>query len=307
MVPLPPSSDAPGKWLYLLTLYQSIKSMLNHKKAAYILFLALFGAAVMMRLPGLRGQNQSGTTSSAQENPNQNPYPLTEYTASEPSNPQKKAIRHSRGKRNNLRFANSKDSERFRITERAESSWGGPPFDVPPESALPASESEAVVIGEVTDAKAYLSEDKTNIYSEFTVNINEVLKDNSSALLTPGTSIDAERYGGAVRFPSGKVIKRGANGKPFPRVGRRYLFFLNYNNEGQDFSIITAYELRAGRVFPLDGLSLDDTVLPQYAAYQNYKDAEEAAFLNDVRDAVTRYLGEASPTRGVPPKRRVPR
>lgn len=267
-------------------------SILNHQKAFYVLLLALLIAAVMITLPSSRGQSQSGTTttSSAQENPSENPYPLTEYTASEPSNPQKKAIRHSRGKRNNLRFQNAKDSERFRITERAESSWGGPPFDVPPEPALPASESEAVVIGEVTDAKAYLSEDKTNIYSEFTVSTNEVLKDNSSALLAPGTSIDAERYGGAVRFPSGKVIKRGADGKPFPRVGRRYLFFLKFNHEGQDFSIITAYELRAGRVFPLDGLDKEGKVFETYAAYQRYRDADELSFLNEVRQAIANAL-----------------
>jgi hypothetical protein len=45
-----------------------------------------------------------------------------------------------------------------------------------PEQALPTHISNAVVIGEVTDAKAYLSEDRTSVYSEFTIRVGEVLK-----------------------------------------------------------------------------------------------------------------------------------
>jgi hypothetical protein len=177
------------------------------------------------------------------------------------------------------------------ITEQTESSWGSPPFDVPPEPALPIAQSDAVVVGEVTDAKALLSEDKTSIYSEFAVIISDVLKNNCSAELSEGYSIDVARYGGAVRFPSGKIVQRGDEGRPFPRLKRRYLFFLKYNNEGQDFSILTAYELRAGRVFPLDGLDRDGRAFEAYAAYQRYKDSDEATFLNQVRAAIANTSG----------------
>src|SRR5687767_79953 len=40
--------------------------------------------------------------------------------------------------------------------------------------ALPISQSAAVIVGEITDGKAELSEDETNIYSEFTVQIAQV-------------------------------------------------------------------------------------------------------------------------------------
>jgi hypothetical protein len=113
-----------------------------------------------------------------------------------------------------------------------------------------------------------------------------VLKNNSAAPIGINDSIDTIRGGGAVRFPSGKIIRHGSIGNPLPRVGRKYLFFLKYNNEGEDFSIITAYELRGGRVFPLDGLELGGGITPQYATYQKYKEADEAAFLNEVREVI---------------------
>jgi hypothetical protein len=148
-----------------------------------------------------------------------------------------------------------------------------------------------VIIGEVADAQAYLTEDKTGIYSEFVVRVEEVLKNSATPPLVPDSSISAMRGGGAVRFPSGKVIRKGQPYKPLPRVGRRYVFFLKYNNDGgQDFKIITAYELRESRVFPLDGEPLQGIVLEPYAAYQKYRDADQATFLNEVREAINQAL-----------------
>lgn len=266
------------------------------KKKITLLLLVLFAIICAAALSTLRGQTQNGSNSVKSDNQKkitEDFYTVTDYNASGPSDPQKRAIRQARGRRNNLRSKNPKDVVRFMITERSESSSGGPQFDVPPEPGLPVVESDTVLIGEVTDAQAYLSEDKTNIYSEFTTRVNEVLKNNSPALLAPYSSIDIERYGGTVRFPSGKVIQRGAYGKPLPRTKRRYLFFLKYNEEGQDFSLITAYELCAGRVFPLDGLDQDGKVFEVYAAYQKYKEAEEASFLDEVKKAVANALSNS--------------
>jgi hypothetical protein len=184
-----------------------------------------------------------------------------------------------------LQSAND-DPQRFMITEDRESSYGGFPSHAPAEPALPAAQSDAIVVGEVTNAEAFLSEDKTAIYSEFTVLIGEVLKGCSPAPPVFGSSIIAERGGGKVRLPSGKVIENLFRGKPMPGIGRRYVFFLKYNEEGQDFSIITGYELRRGRVIPLDGLLEDGTPVKQLAAHQQYNGVDEIAFLNQVRQAI---------------------
>lgn len=178
------------------------------------------------------------------------------------------------------------------ITEKRESTFGGPPSHAPDEPALPAAQSDAVVIGEVTDAQAYLSEGKVSVLSEFEIRVSDILKNSASALFSVGDVIDTVRGGGTVRFPSGKIILRGEHGKPLPQTGRRYVLFLEYNDDGQDYAIITAYELRAGRVFPLDGLNLVGTVEPAYAAYQKYKNVDETSLLNEVRNAIALNLGE---------------
>jgi len=45
--------------------------------------------------------------------------------------------------------------------------------------ALPVTKSTVVIIAHITDARAYLSNDKTGVYTEFTVRIDEILKDDA--------------------------------------------------------------------------------------------------------------------------------
>jgi len=61
-----------------------------------------------------------------------------------------------------------------------------------------------------------------------------------------------------------------------PRVERQYVFFLTGNHD-EGFSILTAYELQAGRIIPLDNL-------PQTQAYKN---TDQTSFLNQLRITTT--------------------
>ncbi|MFY9573498.1 MAG: hypothetical protein WAV20_19040, partial [Blastocatellia bacterium] len=61
-----------------------------------------------------------------------------------------------------------------------------------------------------------------------------------------------------------------------PRPGRKYLFFLSHNKQGEDYAIITAYELRRGQVVPVD----------ESDAFASYTGSEEQAVLNQVRRAI---------------------
>jgi hypothetical protein len=256
-----------------------------------ILFSLLLIVAALTVTVGLPRQSQKSSTSPALEKAQEDFYTITEYTAPEPADPQKRELRRARNKRYNMRPEKGVDPNLFRITEERESSFGGPPSHAPVEPSLPVAQSDAVIVGEVADAQAYLTEDKTGIYSEFVIRVDEVLKNSAPTPLVSDGSISAMRGGGAVRFPSGKVIRYGQSYKPLPRVGRRYVFFLKYNNDGgQDFKIITGYELQGSRVLPLDGAPLQGIVLEPYAAYQKYRDADQATFLNEVREAINQAL-----------------
>ena len=131
-------------------------------------------------------------------------------------------------------------------TMRFDTEWE---FSVPP---LPVEQSDVVLIGKVSQAKAYLSNDKTNVYSEFTVNVQKVLKNGSDLSISRGDSLSTARLGGAVRLPDGRIIRAIVTNQNLPQTNSRYVFFLDHNKETQDYTIITAFELSDGQIDPLD-------------------------------------------------------
>lgn len=153
------------------------------------------------------------------------------------------------------------------------------------EPAIPAA-SNLIIVGSIDDAKAYLSSDKTTVYSEVTITVDQVLKGEVRYGLVRDAKLTAERVGGVVRFLSGKILRRGALGKNIPSKGSRYLLFLNENQDGDGFSIVTGYKLQNNTVVPLDGIGGGDGGFPQFAAYKTYKDVPESTLIEDVRKAV---------------------
>ena len=89
--------------------------------------------------------------------------------------------------------------------------------------------SSQIIIGTVTDRKAFLSNDKTAVYSEFTVQVEQVLKGQADNLLMPQNTIAVQSSGGAIRFPSGKILRRGNIFERMPLLNKQYLFFLKEN------------------------------------------------------------------------------
>ena len=253
--------------------------MQSYKK--YIsLFLLLFAVAVAMVVPNLLGQGQSKKVALSREN-EESITPVVDVDAPEPADPKQKAVRRARNKRHDYP-GDPADAKRFVLNEDSTPVAFQSGSDGPKLYAIPAQESDAVIIGEVTDARAYLSNDKTHVYSEFTIVLEDVLKD-STALLYPRATIATERLGVTVKLRSGKTLVRGAGGRTMPRVGQRYVLFLNYDKEAQTFPIITGYELRGGKVIPLDGLTRKSPDLAVYAAHEG---ADETTFINAVRQAV---------------------
>jgi hypothetical protein len=244
--------------------------------------------------------------------------PVADFNAPEPTNLAERAARHLRSKRHNLRdksvtpenrgqFILREDEFSPRLPQTGDKKstttqqpvrrdvkhdydspviGGAVTDESPSEQPLPTQISDAVVVGNVTDAKAYLSEDKTAVYSEFTVHVWDVLKNSQVLPFEVGTSVTVLRPGGGVRFPSGKVRRFLVAGRGLPHTGGRYAFFLKYDDLAQAYYIVTAYELLGGKVFPLDGVPQYGTSTHPFASYRRYANADEGAFLVEVRSAV---------------------
>lgn len=139
--------------------------------------------------------------------------------------------------------------------------------------ALPAAQSDAIILGEIVDAGAFLSNDKTSAYSEFTVNVVEIFKNNGS--LNEGR-LTVERQGARVELPSGRIFDVEVIGQRMPQTSHRYILFLNYNKDTRDYFILTGYEIAGEKVFPLD-------TIQKFAVYEN---VDAKRFLSDLESAI---------------------
>lgn len=119
-------------------------------------------------------------------------------------------------------------------------------------SDLPAAQSQVIAEAIVGNSRAFLSDDKTAVYSEFAIILDKIVKSADGLLVNPGDTIFAERYGGKVRYPSGKMIRYRVEGEGVPIVGKRYIVFLAKADE-DTYNLLTAYEIKGNKIFPIDG------------------------------------------------------
>lgn len=256
-------------------------------KIGLLSIVVLFAATATITM--IQSQSSRNTNSQKQQKSYGGDVPVVDYSASSSPNLRQDAAQSKRSKRGNMKLGKETgvfDSERFKITEERDSSYGGFPTHAPAEPAIPAGASDVVIAGEVLEGKAFLSEDKTSVFSEFTIKVNRILKNSTSETINAGDSISISRGGGAVRFPSGKVIRNLFDGKPMPEIGGEYVMFLKYDAEAKDYPMITGYQFKDDRVIPLDGIQIDGQVVEQLASHQGYKGMNKTDFLNLVQYAI---------------------
>lgn len=201
--------------------------------------------------------------------------PLADYDAPLPADPQKAAKRKARNERHNnswlgvkagLNAAPDSGDEIVLIND----------WEVRTPK-LPAAQSDVVVVGEITEASAFISADKRGVYSEFSLRVEETLKKDGGWVVSPGEVISVEREGGRVRYSSGRVEWYRISLQTLPQVNRRYVLFLKRTGE-DSFSIITGYELREGHAYALDSAS----------QFRTLDGTDEAPFLQSVREAIAK-------------------
>jgi hypothetical protein len=151
---------------------------------------------------------------------------------------------------------------------------------------IPLKESTFALLGTVAKVQPYLSADRTHIYTETTIQIEEVFKSPESFSLTPDRALITDQIGGAIRMASGRVIHDGSVvdflGKTY--VGGRYVFFLRKVHEGKDLAILSAYELREGKVFKLSEDGGPGKVLLSKTPNQPDSLSDEQGFLQAIRE-----------------------
>jgi hypothetical protein len=150
---------------------------------------------------------------------------------------------------------------------------------------IPLKESAFALLGTVTKVQPYLSADRTHIYTETTIQIEEVFKSPETFNLPPDRTVITDQIGGAMRMDSGRVIHDGSVvdfiGKTY--VGGRYVFFLRQVHEGKDLAILSAYELREGKVFKLTEDGIPGKVLLSRTPNKPDSLSDEQGFLQTIR------------------------
>ncbi len=174
----------------------------------------------------------------------------------------------------------SSDAKRQAKGRRYDRAKSGPILELGPDvDELPLNGHWFMGIPALPIAQSDVS--RSTVYSEFSVYIDDVLKNSSGPqTLNAGATIIVERLGGAVRFPSGKVQHYQVSRQGLPQTGEKYVLFLKCN--GEDYDIVTGYWVNAGQVSPLDGHG----DLP----FGKYEGKTVDSFLSELRNAIDTSL-----------------
>ena len=139
------------------------------------------------------------------------------------------------------------------------------------------SVAQLVVLGTVQGSTGFVSSDRTYVYSEFTIKIDEVIKSDQTR--SGLDRVVGERPGATITFPSGHTTHYITKDEGFPKVGIQYMFFLwrPPTETGDHYMIVTGYEFSSdGTVHPLDNR-------PPFTTFESKKqESLRAAVLNSM-------------------------
>jgi hypothetical protein len=249
------------------------------------LFPLVFGLFIVLPWLLAAQQTQANGEGASPDSPSiralRGPEPIVDITGAQKTNTIQSDIRAKRNQKHNVRSGHV-----FQEPKSAEDEDLGQIGDPPSRlSALPVKESDTIVVGTVVGAHAYLSGDKHMVYSEFEINVGTVLMSSGAVSVRTGDTVEAERIGGAVRFPSGKTVRFRIYQEGFPKIGEQYLFFLKYGADTEGFDLITGYNLKNGKVEPLDGIGFGSDARSQLP-FAKYQGVDETTLMRDLQKAL---------------------
>ncbi len=186
------------------------------------------------------------------------------------------------GSQTQARFSANKRYDKqdwvYKVINNPNTGGVGRVTDDPAQPLFPIEDSRLILVGEVTAVKAFLSNDRGSVYSEFTIQVNEVLKNADGKPLPK--SLTADRAGGVVVYPTGQRVLYSDSDKELPTPGTQYLLFLAKPDESPNFAILTSYELRGNRIRQMEiGQSFDE-----------FKGMDRASFLAGIRAKISQVI-----------------
>ena len=150
--------------------------------------------------------------------------------------------------------------------------------DNPLPPLFPTDESTLIVVGEVITVKAFLSNDKRCVYSEFTIRVDDVLKNSDSSGKSRPKKVTADRDGGVVIYPGGQRVMYQDSDIGLPRLGSKYLLFLKKDDGSPNYAIITSYDITGARAVQVENIP----------SFEEFKDLDKTVFIEKVRNKITR-------------------
>ena len=124
-----------------------------------------------------------------------------------------------------------------------------------PNDIFPFSTSSLVILGTIEGAQSFLSENKTNVYTEYIIRIEEVFKNSVGLILKPTNLINVDIEAGSLRLSSGLIVKQEIVNLIMPEIGQRGVFFLNLGNGGSDLYLRRGFEITDNYILQLDNPS----------------------------------------------------
>jgi len=215
--------------------------MRNFKKA--LLFLMAVTISVATVFAAMRGQSRKGTTSNKKEDAT----PIQEGVMTERQKQHSKLYQRSGGR--NLR--NIGKSLVIVIP---------PPFIEPDDEKTPPTieellqritcNADAVVVGTVTNKTSQLTEDGSFVFTDYDMQVEEIIKNTAQTSIQPSDNIVITRSGGAVQF-NGKVIRAIDKSSQPLETGSRYLLSLQRIASSDDYRTLnteSSFELDQNHV-----------------------------------------------------------
>ncbi len=152
---------------------------------------------------------------------------------------------------------------------------------------LPAAFADTIVVGRISAVQAYQSNDHTAIYTETTIQVEQVPSQQGNHALVGG-SIVIDQVGGSIELPSGRVLTHLSEGLGDPlQSGERYAFFLTYLPSGQCYRPVKAWWLNGGRA---QAVSAEDLARVANGSSQ-YQGIPESTFINILKTLQAFYKG----------------